>query len=86
MKQQIESIRVQFYFLDSLKSNTLTFIPNTKVDEINGEEYVENLYCLEQQKFVPIQQFITKDVLPGLIQSQFPYARVDVLYSSKELS
>ena len=82
----ISSIRVSFETINSLRKESLTFVPETKIDEINGLEYISRLYCLEQMKEYKTDPFITPDILPGVIQSYFPLARVEVLSSAGELS
>lgn len=75
-KKTVESIRVIFQTLQSQKNEIMTIIPFNRVDEVNGQTYVDKLYCLEQQKDYPPPPFITPDILPGYLQSCFPTARI----------
>lgn len=74
--KEIKSVRVQFTTLLSLKTETLTLIPRTIIDDVNGEEYVEKVYCLEQDKDYPVAPFLTVNLLPGWLQFTFPTARI----------
>lgn len=82
----ISSIRVSFEYLFAGKKESLTFVPETRIDEINGIEYISRLFCLEQQKDYICDPFVTKDILPGILQSYFPAARIEIITSANKLS
>ena len=76
MSKNINSVRIKFETLTSFKSEVLTFVPNLKTDEVNGDEYVESVYCLEQQKEFSPDPFMPINLLPNYLQSIFPKGRV----------
>lgn len=76
--KNINSVKVQFTTLMALKNETLTLIPKIKIDDDNGEEYVEKVYCLEQDKDYPVAPFLTVNLLPGWLQFTFPAARITI--------
>lgn len=82
----ISSIRVSFETLLAGRKEFLTFVPETKIDAINGIEYISRLYCLEQMKEYKTDPFITMEILPGVLQNYFPAGRIEVLSSAGELS
>ena len=73
-----DAIKIKFEFLHALKNETLTLIPKTTKDELNGEEYVENVYCIEQQKTFNLPPCVTPKILAGYLQSIFPTGRMIV--------
>ena len=76
--KNISSVTVQLETLLALRKETMTFVPETKIDPDNGEEYVSKIFCLEQQRDFGVSPFMTVDLLPGYLQSIFPLGRVIV--------
>lgn len=82
--KEINSIRVKFATIDSFKNESLTFIPELKEDPDNGQIYVSQVFCLEQQgKAFNVPPFMPLELLPGYFQASFPLARV-IINPSKD--
>ena len=75
--KNINSVKVRLETLLSSQNETLTFVPETIIDDDNGEEYISRLFCLEREcKGFNVPPYITLELLPNYLQSVFPLGRI----------